>query len=132
MSRRSCSSRLLAFTADLHHISSACCVEMHYNASIRVGICQAPDRHCLEESSTCMPTVNEKELVTFDVASGEHRHWRLTFDGRVATLAMDVNEDCGLRPGYKLKLNSYDLGVDIELHDLSLLYTSDAADEEDS
>ncbi len=65
-----------------------------------------------------MPTVNEKELVTFDVAAGDHRHWRLTIDGRVATLAMDVNEDCGLRPGYKLKLNSYDLGVDIELHDL--------------
>ena len=65
-----------------------------------------------------MPTVNEKELVTFDVAEGEHRHWRLTIDGRVATLAMDVNEDCGLRPGYKLKLNSYDLGVDIELHDI--------------
>ena len=65
-----------------------------------------------------MPTVNQKELVTFDVAPGEHRHWRLTIDGRVATLAMDVNEDCGLRPGYKLKLNSYDLGVDIELHDI--------------
>jgi len=65
-----------------------------------------------------MPTVNEKELVTFDVAPGEYRHWRLTVDGRVATLAMDVNEDCGLKPGYKLKLNSYDLGVDIELHDI--------------
>ena len=50
--------------------------------------------------------------------SGEYRHWRLTIDGRVATLAMDVNEDCGLKPGYKLKLNSYDLGVDIELHDI--------------
>ena len=65
-----------------------------------------------------MSTVNEKELVTFEVAPGEHRHWRLTFEGRVATLAMDVNEDCGLKPGYKLKLNSYDLGVDIELHDV--------------
>ena len=65
-----------------------------------------------------MPTVNEKELVTFDVAAGEYRHWRLSIDGRVATLAMDVNEDCGLKPGYKLKLNSYDLGVDIELHDI--------------
>ncbi len=65
-----------------------------------------------------MPTVNEKELVTFDVAPGEYRHWRLTTDGRVATLAMDVNEDCSLKPGYKLKLNSYDLGVDIELHDI--------------
>ena len=46
-----------------------------------------------------------------------YKHWRLTFDGPVATLTMDVAEDGGLRPGYKLKLNSYDLGVDIELHD---------------
>ena len=91
---------------------------MHYNASIRVGICSRPPGAALKETSTCMPTVNQKELVTFDVAPGEHRHWRLTFDGQVATLAMDVNEDCGLRPGYKLKLNSYDLGVDIELHEI--------------
>ena len=55
--------------------------------------------------------------VEFDVR-GEYRHWRLTIDGRVATLAMNVDEDGGLRPGYKLKLNSYDLGVDIELHDI--------------
>jgi benzoyl-CoA-dihydrodiol lyase len=47
----------------------------------------------------------------------KYRHWRLTFDGPVATLTMDVAEDGGIRPGYKLKLNSYDLGVDIELHD---------------
>src|SRR5262249_41103441 len=46
-----------------------------------------------------------------------YRHWKLTIDGRVATLAMDVQEDGGLRPGYELKLNSYDLGVDIELAD---------------
>ena len=65
-----------------------------------------------------MPNVNEAELVTFDVAAGAHRHWRLSIDGRVATLAMAVDEDCSLKPGYKLKLNSYDLGVDIELHDL--------------
>jgi benzoyl-CoA-dihydrodiol lyase len=57
------------------------------------------------------------ELITFDKPSGEYNHWRLTIDGRIATLAMDVKEDCALRPGYKLKLNSYDLGVDIELHD---------------
>ncbi|EHP37509.1 benzoyl-CoA-dihydrodiol lyase, partial [Cupriavidus basilensis OR16] len=43
--------------------------------------------------------------------------WKLTFAGPVATLSMDVDEDGGLRPGYALKLNSYDLGVDIELHD---------------
>jgi len=65
-----------------------------------------------------MPEVKEAELVTFDVAPGEYRHWRLTIDGRIATLAMNVNEDAALRPGYKLKLNSYDLGVDIELHNL--------------
>jgi len=63
-----------------------------------------------------MPEVKEAELVTFDATPGEYRHWRLTIDGRIATLAMDVNEDCGLKPGYKLKLNSYDLGVDIELY----------------
>lgn len=47
----------------------------------------------------------------------QYKHWKLSFDGPVATLSMDVAEDGGLRPGYKLKLNSYDLGVDIELHD---------------
>jgi benzoyl-CoA-dihydrodiol lyase len=65
-----------------------------------------------------MQKEKEAELVTFDVTPENYRHWRLTIDGRVATLAMDVNEDCGLRPGYKLKLNSYDLGVDIELHNV--------------
>jgi len=65
-----------------------------------------------------MLNVNESDCVTFDVADGEYRHWRLTIDGRVATLAMNVDEDGGLRPGYKLKLNSYDLGVDIELHNI--------------
>jgi benzoyl-CoA-dihydrodiol lyase len=61
--------------------------------------------------------VKEKELITFDVRPEERKHWRLSIDGRVATLAMDVNEEKSLKPGYKLKLNSYDLGVDIELHD---------------
>src|SRR5258708_14659860 len=46
-----------------------------------------------------------------------YRHWKLSFDGPVATLALDVDEDGGIRDGYKLKLNSYDLGVDIEFHD---------------
>ncbi|WP_459618220.1 2,3-epoxybenzoyl-CoA dihydrolase [Bordetella sp. 2513F-2] len=55
--------------------------------------------------------------VDFRTTPEQYRHWRLQFDGPVATLAMDVAEDGGLRPGYKLKLNSYDLGVDIELHD---------------
>ena len=56
-------------------------------------------------------------MITFDAVPAEYRHWTLSVDGRVATLAMDVDEDGGLKPGYKLKLNSYDLGVDIELYD---------------
>jgi len=56
-------------------------------------------------------------MLTFDTAPDRYRHWKLTFDGPVATLAMDVAEDAGLSPDYKLKLNSYDLGVDIELAD---------------
>src|ERR1700688_1179185 len=53
----------------------------------------------------------------YDTHPDRYVHWRLTFDGERATLSMDVNEDKGLKPGYKLKLNSYDLGVDIELYD---------------
>ena len=56
-------------------------------------------------------------LITYDTHPDRYQHWRLSFDGQIATLAMDVNEDKGLKPGYKLKLNSYDLGVDIELAD---------------
>ncbi len=56
-------------------------------------------------------------MITFDREPGSYKHWRLTFDGPVATLALDVNEDAGIDEGYKLKLNSYDLGVDIELRD---------------
>ena len=55
--------------------------------------------------------------VDYRTDPSQYRHWRLSFDGPVATLSLDVAEDAGLRPGYKLKLNSYDLGVDIELHD---------------
>jgi benzoyl-CoA-dihydrodiol lyase len=55
--------------------------------------------------------------VSFQVEPGGYRHWRLTVDGPVATLAMDVDPAAGLRDGYELKLNSYDLGVDIELYD---------------
>jgi benzoyl-CoA-dihydrodiol lyase len=57
------------------------------------------------------------EAVEFQTDPSRYKHWRLAFDGPVATMTMDVAEDGGLRPGYKLKLNSYDLGVDIELHD---------------
>src|SRR5450432_641181 len=54
---------------------------------------------------------------TYDTQPDRYVHWRLSFDGETATLTMDVNEEKGLKPGYKLKLNSYDLGVDIELYD---------------
>jgi benzoyl-CoA-dihydrodiol lyase len=64
-----------------------------------------------------MPKISESEMVLFEATPESYRHWRLSIAGRIATLAMDVDEDSGLRPGYKLKLNSYDLGVDIELHD---------------
>src|SRR5215467_10734472 len=57
------------------------------------------------------------KAVDYQTDPTRYRHWRLSFDGPVATLSMDVQEDAGIRPGYKLKLNSYDLGVDIELHD---------------
>jgi benzoyl-CoA-dihydrodiol lyase len=56
--------------------------------------------------------------VDYQTDPSKYKHWRIAYDAPVATLTMDVNEDGGLRPGYKLKLNSYDLGVDIELHDI--------------
>ena len=60
---------------------------------------------------------SKMEAVSFQTDPSRYKHWRLSFDPPVATLTMDVAEDGGIRPGYKLKLNSYDLGVDIELHD---------------
>jgi benzoyl-CoA-dihydrodiol lyase len=65
-----------------------------------------------------MQTAASKEFVLFHSDSRDLRHWKLSIADRVATLAMNVDEDGGLRPGYKLKLNSYDLGVDIELHNI--------------
>jgi benzoyl-CoA-dihydrodiol lyase len=55
--------------------------------------------------------------VNYAAHPNNYRHWKMTFSGPVATLSMNVAEDAGIRPGYKLKLNSYDLGVDIELND---------------
>jgi len=69
------------------------------------------------KSAGLAPTVEEAALITFETAPERYRHWRLSVDGPIATLALDVAEDGGLVPGYKLKLNSYDLGVDIELAD---------------
>jgi benzoyl-CoA-dihydrodiol lyase len=56
-------------------------------------------------------------MIEFQTEPAQYRHWKLSFSGPVATLAMDVSEDARLELGYELKLNSYDLGVDIELYD---------------
>src|ERR671928_1098359 len=56
-------------------------------------------------------------MVNFETSPSRYHHWKLSFDGAIATLTLDVAEDKGIAPGYKLKLNSYDLGVDIELAD---------------
>jgi benzoyl-CoA-dihydrodiol lyase len=64
-----------------------------------------------------MSVTDQQPLVDFRTEPARYRHWRLSVDGPVATLTMDVDEAGGLAPGYELKLNSYDLGVDIELYD---------------
>jgi benzoyl-CoA-dihydrodiol lyase len=69
----------------------------------------------MEPAATIHPPLDSP--VSFDTHPSRYRHWRLSVAGRVATLTMDVNEEAGIRPGYRLKLNSYDLGVDIELYD---------------
>jgi benzoyl-CoA-dihydrodiol lyase len=63
------------------------------------------------------PPVSTAPRVDYQTEPSSYRHWKLQFEGPVATLAADFDENAGLRPGYKLKLNSYDLGVDIELND---------------
>jgi benzoyl-CoA-dihydrodiol lyase len=59
----------------------------------------------------------DRELVSFATEPSKYQHWTLAVEGDVARLKLDINEDGGIKPGYKLKLNSYDLGVDIELYD---------------
>ena len=63
-------------------------------------------------------TAPDPTLVTYDTEPAKYRHWTLITDGGpIARLVLDIQEDGGIRSGYKLKLNSYDLGVDIELND---------------
>lgn len=56
-------------------------------------------------------------MISFETSPEQYRHWKLRIDGAIAFVEMDVQEDAALKPDYKLKLNSYDLGVDIELND---------------
>ena len=60
---------------------------------------------------------NGRTRIDFATDPSRYRHWKLSVDGAIATLTMDVDEKGGLFEGYDLKLNSYDLGVDIELAD---------------
>jgi len=71
----------------------------------------APGEQAAAEQAAAEPEVS------FDTDPGRYRHWKLAVDGTTATLSLDVAEDGGLVPGYELKMNSYDLGVDIELYD---------------
>jgi benzoyl-CoA-dihydrodiol lyase len=71
----------------------------------------------LEAAEKVATTDDRVPAVSFATDPERYVHWRLSIDGAVATLTMDVDEQRGLRPGYVMKLNSYDLGVDIELHD---------------
>src|SRR5258708_36313753 len=65
------------------------------------------------------PVLERRErLIDFSVTPENYRHWRVEIDGRAATVSMCVDPEGGLHPGYVLKLNSYDLGVDIELYDI--------------
>ena len=66
----------------------------------------------MSEAATAAPAA-----VDYQTHPSKYRHWKLSFEGPIARLSADFDENAGLRPGYKLKLNSYDLGVDIELHD---------------
>jgi benzoyl-CoA-dihydrodiol lyase len=71
----------------------------------------------MAEALAAVQSDEQPAPVVFESHPDRYRHWKLTCNGPIATLAMNVDEDGGIRPGYTLKLNSYDLGVDIELHD---------------
>ncbi|WP_437318646.1 2,3-epoxybenzoyl-CoA dihydrolase [Sorangium sp. So ce385] len=73
----------------------------------------SPQTRAREEGSS-----GEGSPVRFEAEPGRYRHWKLSFEGAIARVAMDVDEDAPMRPGYQLKLNSYDLAVDIELADV--------------
>ncbi len=68
-------------------------------------------------SETAVQTASGEPRIDFQTNPDKYHHWKLSIDGRVARLALDVDENATLVPGYELKLNSYDLGVDIELYD---------------
>jgi|TARA_R100001244_G_scaffold20643_2_gene21406 benzoyl-CoA-dihydrodiol lyase len=68
--------------------------------------------------ATQLAVTSAETFYTYDQNGDEYNHWRVDIDGSIATITMDVDSEAGLVDGYKLKLNSYDLGVDMELHDI--------------
>lgn len=71
----------------------------------------------MSTASATKQDASDSPLIDYLITPDRYQHYKVSYDGPVATLAIDINEDGGIRPGYKLKLNSYDLGVDIELYD---------------
>ena len=69
------------------------------------------------ECCNLLKSVNVSKMINFNTHPEKYQHWSLEIKGQLASLKLNVNEEGGLYPGYKLKLNSYDLGVDIELYD---------------
>ena len=61
--------------------------------------------------------MSQTAQVNYQIDPSQYKHWSVKYEGETATLQLNINEDGAIRPGYKLKLNSYDLGVDIELND---------------
>jgi benzoyl-CoA-dihydrodiol lyase len=89
--------------------------KIFFGDSILINVIQPP-----KETTMGAPDLvanNAKDLILFDIDPTRYQHWSYTVSGDIATLKLDIQEDGGIRPGYKLKLNSYDLGVDIELND---------------
>src|SRR5687767_8752337 len=84
--------------------------KMHYSSGLHL----APTGDFRMTETT---TLQAPPRVDYRIEPAQYKHWKLSFDGAVARLVLDIAEDGGIRPGYKLKLNSYDLGVDIELND---------------
>jgi benzoyl-CoA-dihydrodiol lyase len=74
-------------------------------------------RHPIPKETDMAENATHLARVDYRTEPAHYRHWNLKVDGQTARLSLDIAEDGGIRPGYKLKLNSYDLGVDIELHD---------------
>ncbi|MGV0801122.1 benzoyl-CoA-dihydrodiol lyase, partial [Mycolicibacterium elephantis] len=68
-------------------------------------------------ATTAPSTAADTPAISFSTEPSRYRHWRLEIDAPVATLTLNVDPHGGLIPGYELKMNSYDLGVDIELYD---------------